>query len=135
MNKLSDGGGIYFLGKQPGSKITNNIIHDVTINAGRAESNGMFLDEGITELEVSNNIIYNIARSPIRFHKASKNIVENNILMCGENIPPIRYNRTDEKDIIKINNTILKVNSESDQNELTVLTVKRIEEIKNKINK
>ncbi|MCB9208790.1 MAG: right-handed parallel beta-helix repeat-containing protein [Ignavibacteriales bacterium] len=135
MNKLSDGGGIYFLGKQPGSKITNNIIHDVTINAGRAESNGMFLDEGITELEVSNNIIYNIARSPIRFHKASKNIVENNILMCGENIPPIRYNRTDEKDIVKINNTVLSVNSESDQNELTVLTVKRIEEIKNKINK
>jgi hypothetical protein len=44
MQILSDGGGIYMLGLQPGSKLVRNHIHDVQINAGRAESNGMFLD-------------------------------------------------------------------------------------------
>ncbi|MCK5465397.1 MAG: right-handed parallel beta-helix repeat-containing protein, partial [Bacteroidales bacterium] len=50
---LSDGGGIYVLGLQPGGKITGNHIHHVEINAGRAESNGMFLDEGCTDFTVA----------------------------------------------------------------------------------
>lgn len=115
LNKLSDGGGIYSLGLQPGSRITNNLIHDVRVNAGRAESNGMFLDEGTKELLVENNIIYNIARSPLRFHKAKyPNTVRNNVLACNEDIPPIAYNSTREKDIVKTDNTILRISSESD---------------------
>jgi hypothetical protein len=129
MNKLSDGGGIYCLGLQPKSLITNNLIHDVTVNAGRAESNGMFLDEGITDVLVENNIVYNIARSPLRFHKAFQNTVKNNVFACGEDIPPIRYNRTKEEDIIKIDNIILNENSATDMEKLKVLVEKRIEEI------
>ena len=97
-----NGGGIYCLGLQPNSQITNNLIHDVTINAGRAESNGMFLDEGIKNLLVENNIVFNIARSPLRFHKAFQNIVRANVLVCGDDIPPIQYNNTKEKNIRKI---------------------------------
>jgi hypothetical protein len=73
---LSDGGGIYMLGLQPGGQITGNHIHHVDINAGRAESNGMFLDEGTTDLTVANNLIYSIARSPLRFHRATTNLVQ-----------------------------------------------------------
>jgi hypothetical protein len=127
MNILSDGGGIYFLGLQPGSRIANNLIHDVTVNAGRAESNGMFLDEGITDVVVENNIIYKIAKSPIRFHKATTNIVRNNVLVCGDDTPPIRYNRTKEEDITKINNIILQQSSETDMEKLR----KRVEGWKN----
>ena len=107
MNALSDGGGIYMLGLQPRSKLINNHIHDVKKNAGSAESNGMFLDEGITDVRVENNLIYNIAKSPIRFHKATKNIVQGNYLFCQESNPPIRYNRTQEQDIEKVNNEVL----------------------------
>lgn len=115
---LSDGGGIYSLGLQPGSKILNNHIHDVQINAGRAESNGMFLDEGTTDVIVANNLIYNIAKSPLRFHKATTNLVKENYLFCtGEN-PPIRYNSTKEEDIQKVDN---KFFSESDANYLKEL--------------
>ncbi|NND06521.1 MAG: right-handed parallel beta-helix repeat-containing protein [Saprospiraceae bacterium] len=106
MHTLSDGGGIYMLGLQPGSKLLNNLIHDVTINVGRAESNGMFLDEGITDVLVADNIIYNIAKSPIRFHKATTNTVRENYLFCGKEIPPFRYNRTDSNLIDRINNRI-----------------------------
>jgi len=108
MQKLSDGGGIYMLGLQPGSIISGNLIHDVTVNMGRAESNGMFLDEGATDLIVSDNIIYNIARSPLRFHRATTNLVKDNILSCGDDIPPVRYNNTRQEDITLENNLILQ---------------------------
>ncbi len=110
---LSDGGGIYMLGLQPGSKLINNHIHDVKINAGKAESNGMFLDEGTTDVVIANNLIYNIAKSPLRFHQATTNLVENNYLFCTGDNPPIRYNSTNEDDIKKVNNRIF---SEGDKN-------------------
>lgn len=122
LNVLSDGGGIYSLGLQPGSRITGNLIHDVRVNAGRAESNGMFLDEGTKELLIENNIVYNIARSPLRFHKAfSPTMVRNNVLVCGENVPPIAYNNTREEDIEKTGNILLSQSSESDRLKLQEL--------------
>ena len=118
MKTLSDGGGIYVLGLQPGGKITGNHIHHVDINTGRAESNGMFLDEGTTDFTVANNLIYDIARSPLRFHRATTNLVKDNILVCGEDIPPVRYNRTDEKDIVMKGNLILSATNEEDMSRL-----------------
>lgn len=104
LQTLSDGGGIYMLGLQPDSKITNNHIHDVQVNAGRAESNGMFLDEGTTDVLIENNLVYNISKSPLRFHKATTNLVKDNWLFCTDENPPIRYNATKEEDIKKVNN-------------------------------
>jgi len=122
MTILSDGGGIYSLGLQPGSRITNNLIHDVKVNAGRAQSNGMFLDEGTKELLIENNIVYNIARSPLRFHKAKHpTMVRNNVLVCKDGNPPIAYNSTKEDDIQKVDNTILSESSESDMKQLQEL--------------
>ena len=120
MQILSDGGGIYMLGLQPGSKITNNHIHDVKINAGRAESNGMFLDEGTTDVLVENNLIYNIAKSPLRFHKATINLVKGNYLFCTGDNPPIRYNSTKEDDIWKQGNKVFKNGDLNFQNELNL---------------
>ncbi|WP_167611775.1 right-handed parallel beta-helix repeat-containing protein [Maribellus sediminis] len=121
MNLLSDGGGIYMLGLQPGSKLVNNHIHDVRINAGRAESNGMFLDEGTTDVLVANNLIYNIAKSPLRFHRATTNLVKENYLFCSPGNPPIRYNRTNEEDIQKVNNLVLTEGDESYRQQLEEL--------------
>jgi hypothetical protein len=131
LNILSDGGGIYSLGLQPGSRITQNLIHDIRVNAGRAESNGMFLDEGTKELLVEGNIIYSIARSPLRFHKAQHpNTVRNNVLVCNKRIPPIRYNNTKEEDILKIDNIILSQSSRSDMVYLEELIKERMPVVK-----
>ena len=128
---LSDGGGIYSLGLQPGSRITYNLIHDVRINSGRAESNGMFLDEGTRELLIENNIVFDIARSPLRFHKAyHPNLVRNNVLVCGEGIPPIRYNSTEETNIEKFRNTILQESSMCDMKKLDELINEQREDLK-----
>jgi hypothetical protein len=87
MQQLSDGGGIYTLGRQPGTRLVRNVIHDVPVNAGRAESNGIFMDEGSTEIAVERNTIYNIANSPIRFHRAGWNRIENNRLAAAPGVP------------------------------------------------
>jgi hypothetical protein len=113
MQKLSDGGGIYMLGLQAGSELRGNLIHDVTVNVGRAESNGMFLDEGTTDVVVADNVIYNIAKSPIRFHRATTNLVRNNALFCGEGIPPFTYNATDAGLIEKVDNEVHQLGSEA----------------------
>ena len=104
MQVLSDGGGIYTLGRQPGTKLTCNWIHDVPVNAGRAESNGMFLDEGSTDLLIEGNLIHDIARSPLRFHKAGKNLVTGNVLVHPARAPTVRYNATPQANIALENN-------------------------------
>jgi hypothetical protein len=104
MNILSDGGGIYMLGLQPGSKIMYNRIHGVKVNAGKAESNGMFLDEGTTDVLVEENLVYDIAKSPLRFHRATTNVVKGNYFFSQDGNPPIRYNTTREEDIQKVDN-------------------------------
>ena len=109
MQVLSDGGGIYSLGLQPGSRLTGNRIHDVRINTGRAESNGTFLDEGTTDVLIEGNMIYNIARSPLRFHRAGENFVQNNWLFTSPESPAIRYNTTPEDNITKDGNLIFEV--------------------------
>jgi len=55
----------------------------------------MFLDEGTTIVTVASNLIYDIAKSPLRFHMVNTHLVQENVLVCGEGIPPVRYNRTE----------------------------------------
>lgn len=94
MQILSDGAGIYTLGLQPGTVIANNRIHDIPLNAGRAESNGIFMDEGSTSMIVEGNTIWSIAKSPIRFHKAGSNVIRNNRLHSNPDIDSFTFNST-----------------------------------------
>jgi hypothetical protein len=114
MQVLSDGGCVYSLGVQPGSRIAENLIHDVQRNAGRAESNGMFLDQGCGNFVIEKNVIYNIDRSPLRFHKGWLNVVRNNVLAVGPGVPPVRYNDTKEERITLENNTVIGPGAELD---------------------
>lgn len=108
MQTLSDGGGIYTLGRQPGSKFLRNVIHDVPLNAGRAESNGMFLDEGTDQTLIAENVIYGVAKSPLRFHRAFSVRVEKNVLVTANaETPPIMYNSTDPATIEKVDNQVV----------------------------
>ncbi len=114
MQTLSDGGCVYVLGVQPDSRIAENLIHDVQRNAGRAESNGMFLDQGCGNFTIEKNVIYNIDRSPLRFHKGWLNLVRENVLAVGAGIPPVRYNDTKQERITLENNTVVGPGPELD---------------------
>lgn len=104
MQVLSDGGGIYTLGRQPGTVLKGNHIHDVPLNAGRAQSNGIFMDEGTTDILVEANLIHAIAKSPIRFHRAGENIIRGNILGIAQGQTAFTFNSTDAKVITFENN-------------------------------
>jgi hypothetical protein len=108
MQTLSDGGGIYTLGRQPGTVLSGNRIHDVPLNLGRAESNGMFIDEGSSDILIENNTIYHIERSPIRFHRAEHDTIRNNRLVCAPGAPPFRYNSTDPNSMIYEDNEAIE---------------------------
>lgn len=108
MQILSDGGGIYTLGRQPGTVLSGNVIHDVPTNLGRAESNGMFLDQGTSEMVIENNLIYAVSRSPLRFHQALENLVRNNILVTGQGTPIVRYNATEPRRITLTDNEVIE---------------------------
>ena len=125
LQTLSDGGGIYILGLQPDSVIEGNIIHGIPRASGRAESNGMFLDEGTTGFTIRDNVIYNTEQSLLRFHRAGKNVVQGNILSNKEGVPMFRYNSTPEENIGKIDNRNLKPDSPE-----FIEAVKRIEAIR-----
>ena len=105
MQVLSDGGGIYTLGFQPDSLLVGNYIHHIPLNAGRAESNGMFLDEGTKGFTIENNFIHGTDKSPLRFHRADTNLVKQNYLIVpNDTVPMIRYNNTPEANITKVDN-------------------------------
>lgn len=109
MQVLSDGGGIYTLGRQPESVIEANDISDVPLNAGRAESNGMFLDEGTSGFTIRGNTIRRVSRSPLRFHRAGKNLVQGNRWeLATADTPPVRFNSTPEANITIEGNEVLE---------------------------
>ena len=96
------------LGLQPESSLRGNVIHDVPVNVGRAESNGMFLDQGTGGFTIAENVIYNITRSPLRFHKGWENLVRDNVLAVYEGVPVVRYNDTKEERIQLQDNRVVK---------------------------
>jgi concanavalin A-like lectin/glucanase superfamily protein/glycosyl hydrolase family 141/parallel beta helix pectate lyase-like protein len=105
MQMLSDGGGIYTLGRQPGTVLRGNHIHDIPANAGRAESNGMFIDEGSSQILIESNVIHAVARSSIRFHKATGNRVRNNTLFLAPRRTPFMFNAC-RKDTMTFENNV-----------------------------
>ena len=75
MTILSDGGGIYTLGRQPGTILRGNHIHDVhgsRFGHGGAPNNGIFIDQGSKEFLFDGNVVYAAAGGAMRFHQSTR---------------------------------------------------------------
>ena len=102
--KLSDMGGIYTLGIQPGTVVRNNIIHD--INSSHYGGWALYTDEGSSGILLENNICYNTNNSLYHQHYGSKNIVRNNIFAFSKDAP-VFYTKRGEIDGIYFRHNII----------------------------
>jgi hypothetical protein len=67
---MADGGALYTLSRQPGTVLVENYISDIVRYPwlGGYEINGIFLDEGSSEITVRDNVFQNIDDQNIRFN-------------------------------------------------------------------
>ncbi|MFJ8044158.1 carbohydrate-binding protein [Kitasatospora sp. NPDC096147] len=70
MRTLTDGGGIYMLGSQPGSQLTGNYFHDISMDhyAKGWLANGVYFDEGSGGWNVANNVTAAVPFIPLHFN-------------------------------------------------------------------
>ncbi|MBO5463456.1 MAG: right-handed parallel beta-helix repeat-containing protein [Clostridia bacterium] len=86
---LSDMGGIYMLGKQPGTVLSENVIHNVAADPGEGGYGGwgIYLDEGSSYMTVEKNLVYACGNQSFNVHYGEGNVIRNNIAaLSGEGL-------------------------------------------------
>jgi hypothetical protein len=79
---LSDIGGVYTLGVQPGTTVRNNHVHNIT--AATYGGWGIYPDEGSSQLLIENNVVHDTSHQAFHQHYGRDNVVRNNVFAFGQ---------------------------------------------------
>lgn len=101
---LSDMGGIYLLGRQRGTVVSGNRIHDISCLHYGAW--GIYLDEGSSFVTVEGNAVYRAKSSSFHMHYGSNNTVSGNVFFGGAS-PCIQLTRPEAHDRLLFSSNIL----------------------------
>jgi len=83
---LCDQGGIYVIGVQPGTVVHGNVVKNVFSYATYMW--GIYLDNGASNIIVSNNVVYNTGWAAMFQHQGVNNTIINNVFSRASLIQP-----------------------------------------------
>lgn len=105
--KLNDGGGIYTLGKSPGTVIENNVIHNI-VSWIKYDSAGIYFDEGSSDIVARGNVIYG-CHVGVHQHYGYNNELDNN-LFANLDYAALRFSKAEPHLSLYAHNNIFVLN-------------------------
>lgn len=102
---LSDLGGIYTLGIQPGTVVAGNFFHDVA--AFRYGGWGIYFDEGTSEVHAERNVVARTTHGGFHQHYGRDNVVDNNVFAEGRDAQVQRTRQEDHRSFSFTRNVVV----------------------------
>ena len=100
MQKMFDGGAIYTLGSQPGTRVEYNVFHDQYHDYGT-----MYWDDGSRKISMTHNCVYNSIRNVIM--KGAGNVSRDNYF---ERVDNMMFGLYDDTNILEPNTHVTDMN-------------------------